>query len=349
MRKERRSVFGLQNALLRSVGELPLDIAVITTGGPGFGRRGIRQRRPQAGIVRRVGGVGPIRLDRVGGLHRVPGGAGDHREAAAYVGVDGHHLDDARHPRRFGRLHRAHGSAQPGVHPHRGENHVGQRDVDAEDRRASHLGAHVCARLRLAQQAPLRARPQRHIRCRSPLGRRHGNLAVGKAPAARRMRDYTAGGRQRGGGHAQPFGRFGLQRLARHGARVAHLFISVGGRGGAARYLQREELADDSHAPAREFGHGRFVELRKQQVVLEHPRIGVGGRGRAVLHLDLVELDVEFLGDQRSERRFDALPHLGARRDDGDLVVAGDLEVGVEGGFALAQRVLQRIGEGLAV
>jgi hypothetical protein len=43
--------------------------------------------------------------------------------------------------------------------------------------------------------------------------------------------------------------------------------------------------------------------------------VPVGGRGRAGIDLDLVELDVEFLGDQRRLHRIGALALVGARGD----------------------------------
>ncbi len=63
-----------------------------------------------------------------------------------------------------------------------------------------------------------------------------------------------------------------------------------------------------------------------------------------MLDLDLVERHVELFGDECGERRRNALPHLGARRDDGDGVVGRDLHIRVERRLALGEVALQRIG-----
>ena len=66
-------------------------------------------------------------------------------------------------------------------------------------------------------------------------------------------------------------------------------------------------------------------ELRaaEQRVAVE---LGVGRRDR---DLDAAQVDVEFLGDQHRHRGVDALPHLGAGRDQRDGVVVGDVHPGI--------------------
>ncbi len=68
-----------------------------------------------------------------------------------------------------------------------------------------------------------------------------------------------------------------------------------------------------------------------------------------MLDPDAVQCHVEVLGDEGGQRGRDPLAHFGARRDDGDGLVAADLQVRIECDFTLREVALERVRVGLAV
>ena len=349
MRQPRHPVFGLQHAFLRRVGKGDLNVAVIAHRGAGRAGGGLLEQRPQRHVVAGARAGFPVGFNGVGSLEGVPCRSGQDGEAVADMRLDRHDLEHARHRQRRIGLHRAHLAAEMRVHAHGGVDHVGQRHVDAEDRRAGHLCVHVGALLRLAEQLPRLARAQRHVARRLQRGRLGRQLAIGGGAHARGVADRAVRRRQLVRRDVPAPGGSELQRLSRGGAGQPHLVECVDGRGRAAGDLQAEQLAGDARPGARRLGERRIVELREGKPVRQRGYIAIGGRCRPVLDRYLVEPKVEFLGHQRGQRRLDALPHLGAGRDDGDRAVAADPDIGIEGHLALGELVLERVGGRLAV
>ena len=146
--------------------------------------------------------------------------------------------------------------------------------------------------------------------------------------------------------NAEP-GRGGLQeQRACRCAGLTHPVEAVARRGRAACRLQPQNLAHSAKSAAHRFGHQTIVEEIERSALLKHRRVEIGVGRRSVLHLDLVERDIQFFRDKSGQRGRDALSHLGTRSDDGDAVVGGDLDIGVECRLALGEVALQRIRVG---
>ena len=78
-------------------------------------------------------------------------------------------------------------------------------------------------------------------------------------------------------------------------------------------------------------GFGAAVPvLGERQAEIADRLVEIGVTRRAMDRLHIRPGEVQFLGDQGGQGRLDPLPHLGARRDDGDAV-PGDQDIGVEG------------------
>ena len=199
-----------------------------------------------AGTVERIVGRAPFDLDRVGRLERRPGVFGDDAEAVAVGRLDRHDLDDARHLlglREIG-LHRLRPEAR--AHLHRAVEHVGQRHIDAEDRRAGDLGQHVDALLRLAEQLPVGLVLEPHVGRHVELGGIDRDLAIGHAtcPTALCSDRAVFGRRARRPERRASRAAAAISICARRRARLAHLDEAVARRGRAAGALQAEDLAD---------------------------------------------------------------------------------------------------------
>ena len=130
----------------------------------------------------------------------------------------------------------------------------------------------------------------------------------------------------------------------------AHLVEAVAGRGRAAGPLQAEHLADRAQRAAHGFGDNACHRRKRTGRPLPaSPNCSRPRTPGPCSTLTLSSVDVEFFRHQGGERRRDALPHLGARRDHGDRVVRSDLDEGIERRLALGELAFERVRIGLAV
>ena len=263
--------------------------------------RGLLQRRPVGdGVVARVRAVVPDDLQRVASLHRRPGVARDHGDAAERIelrrarrGVDLHDLHDARHLERRGRVD-AHDLAA---------EHLRSRDHGVE-----HAGqARVHAVLRLAGDDVLRV----------------DELQLARADVAELRRILELDRVHRGHRHARR--RLGERAVAELAGRSAVHHLAV----------LRLHFAD-RHLPAR--GGRGFQHLARRGAAAAHRHEEVARAARAVGVLVAVALLVagrlhdaharpvgfELVGDDHRHAGAHALAHLGAMADDADDAVLAD-------------------------
>ena len=291
-------VLGLEAA--RGAGHGRVDVAVVAHDLPGLAR-GLLQRRLEGHrVVARVRAVVPRDLQRLPALHGGPGVAGDHPDAAQRIelggrraGLDRHHLHDARHLERLGRVEARHLAAVHRRARHDRVEHPVQARVDAVLRLA---GDDVPAvdelQLALADVAELRRILEAHRvpgRDRQP-GRGLGERAVPGAPARRAMHDLVVLRLHFLHGHVPPGG----------GGRLEH---GAGGRAAAAHGV--EEMP---RAP-------RAVGVLVAEALL------VAGRLRDA---DALPVGFQLVGHDHGHAGPHALPHLGAVAHDGDGAVLGD-------------------------
>ena len=297
-------------------------------------------QRPRRQRMHRVTPVASHGLRR---LERPPGVVGDDAHAAGQI----HHLQHASHRLRGGGVEAFQRCVQRRVHPHRGEHHLGQAHVHAEDRRAGAFAHHVHPRHRLAEVAPLRTGLQRRIVRQRDLRGVLGQFGVGQAPAVRG--DHRALLRlERRGRHAQALRCDGHQRKTRRRTRHAHLLERIRHAGRAARDLHADELGRHAHPGARTLGHKSFVQRREGHTLAQHRLVEIDRTRRAMLDPQALPRHVQLLGDQRGQRGVDPLAHLGTRGDDRHALRV-DADVRGDRAAALGRAVQQRIRVRLTV
>ena len=341
-----RAILGLD---LRAAGQRRLHVAVVAQAAvlPRVGEA-LRQGAPVRRLLGRERRRAPFRLDRGGAPEGAPGVVGQHRHAAG----DGH---DAHHPAHRLGPGRVVGQPLPArarIGHDRGVQHPLRRQVDAVARGAGGRGHDVDPAHRPAQQPPLGRRAQRHVGGGLPRPGLLGQIGIGDRPAPGQQ-DAAGLAAQLGDGDARPRRGGGLQRLARHRAGLAQLVVGIGHRGGAARHLQPDQLHPRPGERPRRLGRQagcrpttRRARPRPRARCSSRP--GSAGRARrAGIDRHLVELHVEFLGDQRGLDRIGPLPHVGPRGDERHAG-AGDLHVGRQRRLAGAELAQQRVGVGPA-
>jgi len=234
---------------------------------------------------------------------RVPPGVGDDRDAVG----DLHHVDHTGHRSGLGGIETFDRAADHRAHLDRRVDHARQLHVDAEFGRAVDLGRRVEPLSALADDGEVFRVFQRdllgHRQLRGGRGERavSGRFALG-------AQHHAVLGAQRRAIDFPLVGRGGDQHLAHLCAGQTQLFPAVAHRGRAAGELRAAE----------------------QRVAVER---NVRRRDR---DFDFADVDVQFFGDQHRHRGVDALPHLGARREQRDRVVVGDVHPRV--------RLVQRAG-----
>ena len=191
-----------------------------------------------------VRGVLPFHLQRLCALESRPGVGGDDAEPVAVMCVDADDPFDAGHGERRGVVIAADACADAGGHFDGCVDHVRQLDVDAKDRRARDLGAHVQPPLRLADDAPVFRIAQAQACGRLIPRRVDREVAIRNALIPR---DHVAGlCLQRTGADAEPRRRRRLQHLAGGRPGGPHLVIAINDGGGPAGPLHAEDFAERS-------------------------------------------------------------------------------------------------------
>ena len=312
--------------------------AVLPVGGEAVGQN-LRNRRR----IRRIGRRLPVKDDRLGGVERRPRRVGNHSDPPR-------HRHDLCHPRhRPGRagVKRHHPGPKVRIGLRRCKQHPRQPQIAGERRRAGDFGQHVHPRLRFAQQPPLGARLR--LRC---LRQRHrcspgGQFHIGQTGAIG-GNDRAALGLQRVCRHPQPRGRRLHQRRPRRRPGQPHLVKGVDHRRRATGDLKAQKLARHMHRRAHILRQPAFIGRHERRALLQHTGVEIGRRGGAVDDGHGGQVQIHLLGHQSGQSGVDALPHLGARRDDGHPLGV-DHHKRVQRRRPLSQTTLQRVAVGRGV
>ena len=243
------------------------------------------------GADRSVRSVVPTDVERLESLFRRPHVIGHHRDRVVED-------DDLADP--FDRLCLAvvdadqlatdHGTRGDG-----GDLHSRQLDVDAELRGPIHLPGGIEALGRRADQLEVLRVPERDLRWDRQLRGPVRQYAVGELAAGGRVRDDSSPRLARS-----------LIDLPRLGCR-GHEHRPRGRAGAAQRLVER--------------AHGR--RGARLLIAEEFVRVEVVV-GRRVLDLDLIQSDLQLLGQEHRHRRVRALPHFDLTDDQGDPAIPAD-------------------------
>ena len=120
-----------------------------------------------------------------------------------------------------------------------------------------------------------------------------------------------------------------LQRLARHSAGHAQLFIGVRDRAGAARHLQAGFSQGFERGGACFLGGRTLVGCQERRKLIREAGVEIGGTGPGEPDFELAGIEVHLFGDHDRLHRTDALTDVGMLCNERDFFRA-DLDPGIE-------------------
>ena len=293
VRQERQLVLGLDHPRCGLDGGVgvPVPAGALRRAG-----RALEPAQDHAVVQGAVRTVVPLDREHIARLERLPPRGGDHRDARRGL----HHGLDTGQGARLAVIEARRLAAERRRLGERGIEHLGQAHVDAVARTAVHLEWGIESPHGGADQAEVPGIGEFDVvRHREPGG---GLGARAEARALAGRGDHEAVLHAADGGPNAPLPRGGAdQHGARLRARPAELQPRIAHAGAAAGDLRAEEVV--------------LVRIAR----------------RSEVDADAAEVHSELFGDERRQRRVDALAHLRAVAEEGDGVVGADAQPRIGG------------------